>query len=313
MISTFLIVLPIFALILSGYLARRIGVLGEAAPTELNRYVVYLALPALLFDITSHAHWRELWRPGFIAAFGLATLVMYVGILIVRVSWRGVRPADGAIDGLSASYANTAYIGFPLTLAVFGKDGLTLATVASIITVCILFALAIVMIEFAIQAKASVLDVSRKVGLSLARNPLIVAPVLGAVFAAAGLPVPVPAETFFKMLGETASPCALVVVGLFLAGQNASGDGQARGTAALATAKLVMHPLLTWLLATFVFKLDPATTRVAVVLAALPTGTGPFMLAEYYVRDASLTSRVILATTIISVLTVPAYLALSAP
>ncbi len=61
MLSTLLIVLPIFALVFAGWLTRRIGVLGPNATTELNRFVVYLALPALLFDITSHAHWSDLW------------------------------------------------------------------------------------------------------------------------------------------------------------------------------------------------------------------------------------------------------------
>ena len=71
MFSTLLIVLPIFALILAGWVTRKIGVLGAAATTELNRFVVYLALPALLFDIVAHAHWADIWQPGFIAAFGL--------------------------------------------------------------------------------------------------------------------------------------------------------------------------------------------------------------------------------------------------
>ena len=60
MLSTVLVVLPIFALIFAGWLARRIGVLGAAATTELNRFVVFLALPALLFDVTAHAHWSAI-------------------------------------------------------------------------------------------------------------------------------------------------------------------------------------------------------------------------------------------------------------
>ncbi|MFT4027968.1 MAG: AEC family transporter [Novosphingobium sp.] len=60
MLSVLLIVLPIFALILAGWGARRIGVLGPHATGELNRFVVYLALPALLFDIISNAHRDEI-------------------------------------------------------------------------------------------------------------------------------------------------------------------------------------------------------------------------------------------------------------
>ena len=60
MLSTLTVVLPIFALIFAGWLVRRIDVVGPHATTELNLFVVYLALPALLFDIVAHARWVEI-------------------------------------------------------------------------------------------------------------------------------------------------------------------------------------------------------------------------------------------------------------
>jgi malonate transporter and related proteins len=304
MLSTFLIVLPIFALVFAGWLARRIGVLGPNATTELNRFVVYLALPALLFDITSHAHWAELWQPGFIAAFGISTFVSQL---------RGSRHlADAAIDGLNAGYANTAYMGFPITLAVIGEPSRAPTTIASIITVCILFAIAIILIEVGLQSEARVLRIMKKVGISLACNPLIAAPILGALFPITGIAVPGAADTFLKMLGDAASPCALVALGLFLAAKTERDTTATASTAMLASFKLVLHPLITWVLASMVFHLTPTLTKTAVLLAAMPTGTGPFMLAEFYAREASITSRVILVSTVISVLTVSAYLAISA-
>ncbi|WP_414462235.1 AEC family transporter [Hyphomicrobium sp. B1] len=311
MFSTFLVVLPIFALVLAGWLARRIGVLGPNATTELNRFVVYLALPALLFDITSHAHWSDLWQPGFIAVFGISTLLIFTVTVAARL--RSPRHlADAAIDGLNAGYANTAYMGFPITLAVLGQQALAPTTIASIITVCVVFAIAIVLIEVGLQSEARALHLARKVGLSLMRNPLLVAPALGALFPASGLTVPVPVETFLKMLGGAASPCALVALGLFLAAKTEQEADVTRSTAMLVGLKLVLHPIIAWVLASMVFHLSPTLTRTVVLLAALPTGTGPFMLAEFYAREAAVTSRVILVSTMISVLTVSAYLAMSA-
>ncbi|WP_454883110.1 AEC family transporter [Sphingomonas oryzagri] len=77
MLSTLMIVLPIFALVLVGWLVRRIGALGPHATTELNRFVVYLALPALFFDIVAHGRWIYIWQPGFVAAFGLAGAMVF--------------------------------------------------------------------------------------------------------------------------------------------------------------------------------------------------------------------------------------------
>ncbi len=310
MLSTFLIVLPIFALVLAGWIARRTGVLGPNATTELNRFVVYLALPALLFDITSHAHWSDLWQPGFIAVFGISTLLVFVVTVAVRA--RGPRHlADAAIDGLNAGYANTAYMGFPITLAVLGHQALAPTTIASIITVCVVFGIAIVLIEIGLQSEARTLHLAMKVGRSLCRNPLLVAPALGALFPIAGVELPVPAESFLKMLGGAASPCALVALGLFLAAKTERDESATSATALLVGLKLVLHPVVAWVLADMVFDLTPTLTRTAVLLAALPTGTGPFMLAEFYAREAAVTSRVILVSTMISILTVSVYLAMS--
>ncbi len=145
MLSILAIVLPIFALILAGWLARRSGALGPNSTSELNRFVVYLALPALLFDIVANADWATLWHPGFVAAFGIGCGVVFAATLALRLRWPR-HLADASVDGLNAAYANTGFIGFPLAAAVLGNDGLGLTLVATIITVCVLFAAALVLI-----------------------------------------------------------------------------------------------------------------------------------------------------------------------
>ncbi|WP_158744415.1 AEC family transporter [Acidisphaera sp. L21] len=310
MFSTLMVVLPIFALIFAGWLARRIGVLGPHATSELNRFVVYLALPALLFDIVAHANWVDIWQPGFIAAFGLGSALVFGGTVAIRL--RGTRHlADAVLDGLNAGYANTGFIGFPLAVVALGRGALAPTLVATIMTVCILFAVAIVLIEIGLQTERQRAKLALKVTKSLVRNPLLVAPVLGALIPIAGLAIPGPVETFFKLLGGAASPSALVALGLFLANTRKSTERTAGSTAFLVMCKLVAQPLITWVAATQIFGLSPMLTHTAVLLAALPTGTGPFMLAEFYNREAEVTSNAILVSTILSVLTVSAYLAIA--
>lgn len=313
MLTTFLIVLPIFALVLAGWLTRRIGVLGEQATVELNRFVVYLALPALLFDIMAHARWQDIWQPGFIASFGISCLAVFALTLCLRLKGMGQRHlADAAVDGLNAAYANTGFMGFPLALVALGQGSLAATTIATIITVCVVFAIAIILIETGLGSEAGRKGVFAKVARSLLRNPLLVAPVLGALVPLAGFAEPPPVETFLRMLGGAASPCALVALGLFLARPAAGGHSpDPAGTALLVGFKLILHPLIAWLLARHLFNLAPATTDAAVLLAALPTGTGPFMLAEFYRREAATTARAILVSTVLSVVTLSAYLALS--
>ncbi len=306
MIVLFSIVLPIFALIGAGWGARRAALFGPSAAAELNRFVVFLGLPALLFHIMAKADFQALDQPRFAAAFGLGSILVFVATVLVRRA-RGVSLADAALDGLNAGYANTGFIGFPLCLAAFGPATLTLVTISAILTVCGLFALAIIVVESTLQ-KGARLPVIGRVALSLFRNPLVLAPVLGVLYGGTGLGLPAGVERFLALLGDNAaSPVALVSLGAFLA--DARGRPDWRSLSALTLLKLIGQPALTWLLARFVFQMAPQETAVAVVLSALPTGTGPYMLAQLYRRDATVTAGSIMATTVLSVVTISVLLA----
>lgn len=309
--TNLLIVLPIFALILAGWIARKSGALGPNATREVNRLVVYLALPALLFDIMANASLAEIWQPGFITAFTGGTFIIFLGTLIWRRA-KGRPLADAAIDGLNAGYANTGFIGFPLVLSLVGASGMGPTLIATIITVCVVFAVAIVLIEASLQTQARRRDIAKKTCLSLAKNPLLIAPVLGAIVMVSGVPLPAPVHAFLKLLGGAASPCALIALGLFLAGTPAGEARQRLSTAGiLVFLKLVAQPVVTYVIAGPILSLPPLATHTAVLLAALPTGTGPFMLAEFYGREASLTGRVVLSSTILSLITISAYLSIA--
>lgn len=310
MLSVFLILLPIFALIAAGWAARTCGVLGPHATGELNRFVVWLALPALLFDIVAKARWSEIWQPDFIAVFGLGAGIIFLATVLVRL--RGDRHlADAAVDGLNAGYANTGFIGFPLAATVLGPSALVPTLVATILTVCVLFAVALILIEIGVQTERGPVRMAMKLARSLGTNPLLVAPLLGGIWLAFALPVPAPLDKFLTLLGGAASPCALVALGLFIA-ERRPGDAPPAGSVGfLVLMKLVAQPLLTWGLAAFVFRLPPSLTATAVLMAALPTGTGPFMIAEFYGREAGITARVVLISTVASLLTITAYLSVA--
>lgn len=301
MSALFSIVLPIFALIGAGGLARRFAILGPEAARELNRFVVYLALPALLFQIMSKAHWSDLDQPGFIGAFGIGCAVVFAITVAGRMR-RGRALADASLDGLNAAYANVGFIGFSLTSAAFGDWTLTPATISAIITVCVLFAIALALVEAGGPANGGPLVIALKVGKALLRNPLVLSPLLGAAVAATGIPIHPGIDRFLGLLAVAASPCALVSLGLFL-GDVASAPNWTC-LSPLVVLKLVGQPLATWLLARFAFHLTPAMTGLAVVLAGLPTGTGPYMLAALYRRDAAVTAGSILVSTIASIGTI---------
>lgn len=310
MFSTLLIVLPVFALIFAGWAARRFRALGPTALRELNRFVVYLALPALMFDVIATADMDEVWQPGFIIAFATGCFsILLITVIIRRV--QKVHLADAAVDGLSAGYANTAYMGFPLLLAVYGEAGLTPALIATILTVTIIFCVGLILIEAAIQTGSSRVEIARKAAISLSSNPLLLAPAAGTVILLGGWSLPTPVLSFLDLLGGAASPCALVALGLFLAeprNEKATPTRSVVDMGWISGLKLIGQPAITWLVAGPILGLSDFWLHSAVFIAAMPTGTGPFMLAELYGRHPALTGRVILLTTLVSIFTLSAYL-----
>ena len=176
-------VLPLFALILAGYVCGWRGLFGPGATNALNLFVVWLALPALLFQALAEARWSELDRPGFVAAIALGMLATFVPWLALARRRKSL--PDASIEALAASYPNTGFMGIPLCLAVFGRAGLQPAIIATILTACLLFGLSLALIEVGLQPGRATGGAIAKAAATLARNPLLVAPALGALFAIA--------------------------------------------------------------------------------------------------------------------------------
>ena len=294
--------LPIFALILTGFLCGRFGVFSRTATDSLNRFAIYLALPALMFLAMSKITPEQASQTGFSLAFGGGIVVTFaVGFALSR--WRGRRIANASIEGLDAGYSNVGFMGIPLCLLVFGPSSLPAAVIATLFTACVLFLFAIALIEVDLQRDASLGRTMRKVLLSLVRNPLLLAPLAGVGIGLAGLPLPAPVERFASLLAGAASPCALVCIGLFLAQESVVGH-DASSIGVLVGLKLLIQPAVTAVLALYVFDMPTLWSHSAVLLSALPIGSGPFTIAKLYGLEAGVTSGAILVSHLVSVVTV---------
>ena len=212
--------------------------------------------------------------------------------------------AAASFSGLSASYSNTGYMGIPLCVLALGQDGLAPAIISTFI-VFVMFAIATVFIELGILSHKNPHEIFWSVLKSLCTNPLLIAPVVGLLWSATNLVLYEPLAQVLAFLAAAATPCALVSIGLFLMQKEKSASQQAWG---ISFAKLIIQPLLAWLLAGPILELPSLWVNAVVILAALPTGTGPFMLAQYYNADGRIISRVVLITTLGSLLTLSLFL-----
>jgi malonate transporter len=297
MLAVFSIAMPVFALILTGWLAGRSRLLGPDSTGAINLFVVWLALPAVLFRAMAQIHPADLLNIGLLASFGLGIAVPFV----VSLLWSrrlGTPLSNSAIQALSATYCNVGYMGIPLCLMAFGQASVVPGVIAMVITACVQFGAAIVLIEVDRPGPLDLPRTIRRIAGTLARNPLLISPVLGLLAALAALPLPLALDRFLVLLGGAATPCALVATGLMLG--ETTERFRPRLVARLVALKLLIQPAIAWIVAFKLLTLPPAWGETAVLMSALPTGAGAFILAKLYGREAGSTSGAVLVSTILS-------------
>jgi predicted permease len=296
------IVFPVFGIILAGYLAGRVRILGAASSEALNRFVYYFALPPLLFLSTARAPVDQVLNLPFIAASLLgAAATLLVALPGSRVFFGLRDPAALALHGLAAVFANTGYMGIPLFIAAFGPGHALPAVVVNMFVTLLALGGAILVFDLAARTRRRRGSVLGDLARTLGANPILLAPFLGLLFGALGLALPSPLAHLLELLGAAAAPAALFAIGLSLVGRSLSGQLAEVGWIALL--KLGVQPLFTWLLVRYVFALDPFWAKAAVLLAALPTGALVFVISQQFNVKVATGSAAIIVTTIGSVAT----------
>lgn len=306
------VALPVFGIILCGYLAGRTKLLGATSSEALNAFVYWFALPPLIFIGMAQTPVDRILNGPFILAVSIG--IVGTGIVVLlgsRYLFGNRGPANG-LHAMAALFSNTGYMGIPLFIAAFGEDRVLPAVTATVLNMFFYGTMtAWVAATKEGETRKSGVAVVGHIGGALARNPLVIAPVLGLAVSASGIDVAPPLESLCRILGAAAAPGALFALGLFLVGQ--------RITAGIAEVswitffKLIAQPALTWWLAFHIFEMDRFWAVSAVLLAALPTGALVFVTAQangIYVQRAS---AGIVMSTVFSVITLSALLAWFGP
>ncbi|MEQ8968556.1 MAG: AEC family transporter [Azospirillaceae bacterium] len=305
------VALPVFAIILAGWGAGKAGLLGQSASQALNAFVYWAALPPLLFRAMATTPVEDILHGSFIGAFlGGLMATWALAAVVGRIVHRDEAPIL-IMQGMSASFANTGYMGIPLFVAAFGQAGLPPASLATVIMSAIAVGIAVVALELTGSKDRGLGGALADVAGALIRNPLVMAPAAGVAWSAGGLSLAVPVDRLFELMGAAASPCALFAIGLFMASQQLRSD--MAEVSWITVLKLFWQPLFTWALAVTLFPMDPFWTASAILLAALPTGALTFVVAGRYEVYVQRSSAVILVSTVVSVVTLSVLLAIYAP
>ena len=287
--------LVVGAAIVTGYIVGRIGLLGEHGRPVLARLTFFVLSPFLLFTVLARADVHLLFSSQLPIAAISAVSMFVLYALIARFALR--RRAGAVVIGtLGAGYVNANNIGLPIATYVLGSS----AYPAPIILLQLLvFTPVYLVLLDTISSGSSRL---RSVLGRTARNPMIVGALLGTLVAAFDVPVPDVVMEPAQLLAGAAIPVLLISFGMSLSGARVLSTKGARADVLVATAlKLVVMPVLAWLLGAFVFDLDGVALLAVVVLACLPSAQNVFNYAQRYEVGEVIARDTVFLTTVGSV------------
>ena len=307
MSTTFAIILPIFGLILCGYVLGRTPLFTKEGIASLGNFVFYLAIPALLFRTLGQAQIPDGIDYGILFAYFGACGVIGIGSARLARSQFGIRLDEQSMFGMATTFSNTVMIGIPLMATAFGGRGLIPLLLIVAVHSVLLMSVPMIVIEFARGERGALTKTLRTTALAMIKNPVIMSMVVGIGYRLVGTDLPVPIDRFIDLLGRAAPPCALFALGASLIEFKVAGN---LAESLMATAfKLIGLPLLVWLLSVYVFELEPLWTVVATLTAALPTGANVFILAQKYDIYLQRAASTVVISTALSVVTLSILLA----
>jgi len=305
-LQVLLVTFPFFALVLAGYIAARRRMLPLEAIPGLNGFVLFFALPCMLFRFGSTTPIATL-LDGAVAGIYLVCALVMVGFAIAMSMNRRIRWNDASLGALVAAFPNTGFMGVPLIAALLGSQAVGTVIVTIVVDMVITSSLCVALSR--LDSPGGAAQAGKNALKGVVANPMPWAIILGAVASAVEFTLPGPVEKTVWLLADAASPVALFTIGAVLARSQMTSNHPMPLSDYLPVAlmKLLLHPLLVLLAGLSAIQLgvplDPFALKVMVLVAALPSASNVSLLAERLGADNGRIARIILVSTAAAFLT----------
>jgi malonate transporter len=306
MLSILAVNVPIFALIAFGYSAVRFRLFPADGVKALISFVNNFATPCLLFHSILSSDFSSAFNLGIIGPFYLGAWACFaVGIVLGR-SWFKLRGGESVAFGFSSMFTNTVLVGLPIMSRAYGDAALPV--VLSIIGVhaALLLTTGMVTMEL-MRREGKSLGATLSVAVRrVVTNPLIWGIAAGMLASLIKLELIEPAEAFFTMMSQAVVPVALFGIGGALNEFKLSENWRPALVASLM--KLILHPAIAYVLMIWILNVPMEIARYGILLAAMPAGVNIYVFATYYERGVSVAANTILIATVLSAVTISAWL-----
>lgn len=306
MLEIIAITLPLFAIMGLGFGCGKFFDISEQGLAWLNVFVIYLAIPALFFNLLSRIELSQAIDFRFLATTTFGTFVVFSLTFFLASLFNRQEIASSTIQGFAGAYANIGYMGPPLVLATFGSQAMGVAAMIICLDNTLHFVVAPILMAFRGSNHRAWGKIILSIGIKIVTNPFIVATALGLLAALIKLPIPVSLDKTIKMLSGAAAPCALFALGVTAAIRPLKRVPMELGY--LIPIKLVVHPLTIMGLLMLAGNFSPLWVSTAILLAALPTAANVYVLAQHYDYWQERASSAVILTTLLSTASLPVWI-----
>ena len=293
---------PIFLLMILGFLLKKLGVIDDVFASKMNKFVFLVPLPVLLFEDLSTVDFAQVWNMKFVLFCFVVTLVCIILAALVSFLWH-----DKSIQGefIQASYrSSAALLGIAFIQNIYGNAGMAPLMIIGSVPLYNIMAV-VVLSFFKPDRKKLDKEVWKTTLKGIVTNPIILGIAAGLLWSALRLPMPSILEKTVSDIGAVATPLGLMAMGASFDIKKAFG--KVKPAAAASVMKLVLFAALFLPLAVWMGFRRVELVAILVMLSSATT-VSCYVMARNMGHEGVLTSSVVMLTTLFSAFTMTGWL-----
>ena len=288
--------LALFLLVLSGYSIKKMNIISDKTIDELSNVLLKIILPCQIISSGFNGKGNNVKNVAF--AFLIISLCYVFFLIFSFIVFKSIVKDKGRrnVAVNMCVFANTGFIGFPLTQVLFGSEGMLYAVIYNLLYNVFMYTCGLRLFDE---------ERSEKGGLKkMLVDPLIISSVVSIALFLFGIENGGVVESFFSSLGNMAGPLSMMLVGSWLVGLDVMNILKKPICYIVSLLRLLVLPLLVYLVLSLI-TIDTVMRNTIVLISALPVGTLNVILAKKYGKDGKFANEATMQTLVFSVITIP--------
>lgn len=283
------VILPICLLLIFGFFCVKFKFILPEYIKGLSQFVFKISLPAFLLQALARQRLDQIWNPSYFIAYGGGSLLIFAVAFFFYRQYFRCRLTESGVLSMGASMSNTGFIGTAILTMLIGQHAAIYLSLTLIIENLIIVALTLMIAEAGINQHQEKAQLMKQTFINVVKNPVILSIVFGITCVILKIQLPLYLLQALDMLGKTASPIALFVIGGSLVGMSLKALNLQ--SVILVIFKVVLMPLTIFILLSLLPNVSQEMLYAGTLLAALPMPIAFGIMGQHYgLNDKALTA-----------------------